>query len=45
MKRLRIDPSLFKEDEVAILEDLILAAHDDAKGKSRSGGHRPRCRK
>jgi DNA-binding YbaB/EbfC family protein len=34
MKRLRIDPSLFKEDEVSILEDLILAAHNDAKGKS-----------
>ena len=34
MKRLHIDPSLFKEDEVAILEDLILAAHNDAKSKS-----------
>ena len=33
MKGLRIDPSLFQEDEVEILEDLILAAHNDAKAK------------
>lgn len=33
MKSLRIDPSLFKEDDVEILEDLILAAHNDAKAK------------
>ncbi|ADZ68629.1 YbaB/EbfC family nucleoid-associated protein [Polymorphum gilvum] len=33
MKGLKIDPSLFKEDEVEILEDLILAAHADAKAK------------
>ncbi len=33
MKALKIDPSLFKEDEVEILEDLILAAHNDAKVK------------
>ncbi|MCT8998290.1 YbaB/EbfC family nucleoid-associated protein [Chelativorans intermedius] len=33
MKKLHIDPSLFKEDEVEILEDLILAAHNDAKAK------------
>lgn len=33
MKTLKIDPSLFKEDEVEILEDLILAAHNDAKSK------------
>jgi len=33
MKALKIDPSLFKEDEVEILEDLILAAHNDAKSK------------
>lgn len=31
MKKLDIDPSLFKEDDVEILEDLILAAHNDAK--------------
>ena len=33
MKALKIDPSLFKEEEVEILEDLILAAHNDAKAK------------
>lgn len=34
MKGLKVDPSLFKEDDVEIMEDLILAAHNDAKGKS-----------
>ncbi|MEO9614843.1 MAG: YbaB/EbfC family nucleoid-associated protein [Nitratireductor sp.] len=34
MKQLRIDPSLFKEDDVEILEDLIVAAHNDAKAKA-----------
>jgi DNA-binding YbaB/EbfC family protein len=33
MKMLKIDPSLFKEDDVEVLEDLILAAHNDAKAK------------
>ncbi len=33
MKMLRIDPSLFKEDDVEVLEDLILAAYNDAKAK------------
>lgn len=33
MKSLKIDPSLFKEDEAEILEDLILAAHNDARAK------------
>ncbi len=33
MKALKIDPSLFKEDEIEILEDLIVAAHNDAKAK------------
>ncbi|GHC67275.1 YbaB/EbfC family nucleoid-associated protein [Limoniibacter endophyticus] len=33
MKALRIDPSLIKADEAEILEDLILAAHNDAKAK------------
>lgn len=28
-----IDPSLIKSDEAEILEDLIVAAHNDAKGK------------
>ncbi|MCA1243190.1 YbaB/EbfC family nucleoid-associated protein [Stappia stellulata] len=31
---LKIDPSLVKEEDVEILEDLILAAHQDAKAKS-----------
>jgi DNA-binding YbaB/EbfC family protein len=34
MKGLTIDPSLFREDDVAVLEDLILAAHNEAKGKA-----------
>ena len=33
MKALKIDPSLFKEDQVEILEDLIVTAHNDAKAK------------
>ncbi len=33
LSSLRIDPSLAKEDEVEILEDLIIAAHNDAKAK------------
>ena len=33
MRALKIDSSLFKEDDVEILEDLILAAHNDAKAK------------
>lgn len=34
LKSLKIDPSLFKEDDVEILEDLIVAAHKDAKDKA-----------
>ena len=34
MTRLEIDPSLLKPEEKDILEDLIVAAHTDAKGKS-----------
>lgn len=34
MRGVSIDPSLFKEDEAEILEDLIVAAHNDAKGKA-----------
>ncbi len=33
MKRLSIDPSLMKPDETEILEDLIVAAAQDAKAK------------
>ena len=33
LSELRIDPSLLKESEAEILEDLIVAAHADAKGR------------
>ena len=34
LKGLSIDPSLIKPEESEILEDLIVAAHADAKGKA-----------
>ncbi len=34
MKGLTIDPSLFKEDDVEVLEDLIVTAHNEAKAKA-----------
>lgn len=34
LRSVKIDPSLFKEDDVEILEDLIVAAHKDAKDKA-----------
>ena len=34
LKALKIDRSLFKEDDVEVLEDLIIAAHTDAKVKT-----------
>ena len=33
MRRVRIDPSLFESEEREVLEDLILAAHNDARLK------------
>jgi DNA-binding YbaB/EbfC family protein len=33
LRGLKIDPSLFREDDVEVLEDLIVAAHADAKQK------------
>jgi len=33
MSRLKIDPSLVTPDDVEVLEDLIVAAHGDAKTK------------
>lgn len=33
MRRVKIDPSLMKPDDVEIVEDLILAATQDAKSK------------
>jgi DNA-binding YbaB/EbfC family protein len=34
MRRLKIDPSLASPDDTEVLEDLIVAAHNDAKGKA-----------
>lgn len=34
MKSLKIDPSLLRPDEAEILEDLIVAAINDARGKA-----------
>jgi DNA-binding YbaB/EbfC family protein len=34
MMGLKVDPSLFREEEIEVLEDLIMAAHNDAKGKA-----------
>jgi DNA-binding YbaB/EbfC family protein len=34
MRGLKVDPSLIKPDEAEILEDLIVAAHADAKAKA-----------
>ena len=34
VRALKIDPSLIKPDEAEMLEDLILAAFQDAKGKA-----------
>lgn len=34
LKGLKVDPSLLKADEGEILEDLIVAAHADAKSKA-----------
>ncbi len=34
LKSIAIDPSLLKPEEAEILEDLIVAAHSDARGKS-----------
>lgn len=33
MLSMSVDPSLIKEDEAEILEDLVVAAHNDAKSK------------
>ena len=34
MQGLKIDPSLFREDVVSVLEDLIVTAHNEAKAKA-----------
>ena len=33
MKSVKVDPTLLKPDEAEILEDLVVAAHNDARGK------------
>lgn len=33
LRRVRVDPSLMKDSEREILEDLVVAAHADAKSK------------
>ena len=33
VRNVQIDPSLIKPDEAGVLEDLIMAAHQDAKSK------------
>jgi nucleoid-associated protein EbfC len=34
LRGLKIDPSLYREDDIEVLEDLIMAAHADAKAKA-----------
>jgi nucleoid-associated protein EbfC len=34
LRGVKIDPSLFREDSVEVLEDLLIAAHKDAKDKA-----------
>jgi nucleoid-associated protein EbfC len=36
MTSIKIDPSIIKEDEIDIMEDLIIAAYNDAKKKTDS---------
>ncbi len=33
MRKVKIDPALVDKDEIEVLEDLIAAAHNDARGK------------
>ena len=33
MRKVKVDPSLLNADEVEVLEDLIMAAHNDAKAR------------
>ena len=34
LRGVKIDPSLFRDDDVEVLEDLLVAAHADAKAKA-----------
>ena len=38
LKEIKIDPSLFKEEEQEVVEDLIVAAHNEAKEKVETRG-------
>lgn len=40
LRGLKIDPSLFSEDSVEVLEDLIIAAHNDARAKAEAEASR-----
>ena len=40
MKSLKIDPSLLKDNEPEILEDLIVAAYNDAFGKAEEAANK-----
>jgi hypothetical protein len=40
MKGLKIDPSLLKPEDAEVVEDLIIAAFNDAKGKSEAEAQR-----
>ncbi len=40
MKGVTLDPSLLKPEDKDMLEDLIVAAHDDARKKGRTGDGR-----
>lgn len=33
MRRLKVEPSLLKPDEAEVMEDLVVAAHNDAKAR------------
>ena len=33
MRKVKIDPSLFSSEDAEVVEDLIVAAHNDAKAK------------
>ena len=40
MRGLKIDPSLLKPEDAEVVEDLIIAAYNDAKGKSEAEAQR-----
>ena len=40
MRGLKIDPSLLKPEDAEVVEDLIVAAYNDAKGKSEAEAQR-----